>query len=66
MTAIEVRALAASEVGRLEQEEPPGRGFARAMWAAQAAGGSTLLVAWDGDRRHRDRPALARGTLRGL
>ena len=50
MTAIEVRALAASEVGRLEREEPPGRGFARAMWALQEAGGSTLLVAWDGDR----------------
>ncbi|MBM7412827.1 GNAT superfamily N-acetyltransferase [Clavibacter michiganensis] len=50
MTATEVRALAASEVGRLESEEPPGRGFARAMWAAQEAGGSTLLVAWDGDR----------------
>ncbi|CAQ02888.1 GNAT family N-acetyltransferase [Clavibacter sepedonicus] len=50
MTGIEVRALAASEVGRLEQEEPPGRGFARAMWALQEAGGSTLLVAWDGDR----------------
>ncbi|OUE20413.1 putative acetyltransferase [Clavibacter michiganensis] len=50
MTAVEVRALAASEVGRLERDEPPGRGFARAMWAAQEAGGSTLLVAWDGDR----------------
>jgi RimJ/RimL family protein N-acetyltransferase len=50
VAAIEVRALAASEVGRLEREEPPGRGFARAMWAAQEAGGSTLLVAWDGDR----------------
>jgi GNAT superfamily N-acetyltransferase len=50
VTAVEVRALAASEVGRLEQGEPPGRGFARAMWAAQEAGGSTLLVAWDGDR----------------
>ena len=50
MTAIEVRALAASEVGRLERDEPPGRGFARAMWALQEAGGSTLLVAWDGDR----------------
>jgi GNAT superfamily N-acetyltransferase len=50
VTAIEVRALAASEVGRLERDEPPGRGFARAMWAAQEAGGSTLLVAWDGDR----------------
>jgi GNAT superfamily N-acetyltransferase len=49
VTAIEVRALAASEVGRLERDEPPGRGFARAMWAAQEAGGSTLLVAWDGD-----------------
>ncbi|MDA3804201.1 GNAT family N-acetyltransferase [Clavibacter sp. CT19] len=50
MTAIEVRALQASEVGRLEQGEPSGRGFARAMWALQEAGGSTLLVAWDGDR----------------
>lgn len=50
MTAIEVRALAASEVGRLGRDEPPGRGFARAMWALQEAGGSTLLVAWDGDR----------------
>jgi GNAT superfamily N-acetyltransferase len=50
VTAIEVRALAASEVGRLERDEPPGRGFARAMWALQEAGGSTLLVAWDGDR----------------
>ncbi|MBM7389402.1 GNAT superfamily N-acetyltransferase [Clavibacter michiganensis] len=50
MTAIEVRALAASEVGRLERDEPPGRGFARAMWALQEAGGSTLLVAWDSDR----------------
>ncbi|RIJ56314.1 GNAT family N-acetyltransferase [Clavibacter phaseoli] len=50
MTAIEVRALAASEVGRLERDEPPGHGFARAMWALQEAGGSTLLVAWDGDR----------------
>lgn len=50
MTAIEVRILAAPEVGRLEREEPPGRGFARAMWALQEAGGSTLLVAWDGDR----------------
>ncbi|RIJ59540.1 GNAT family N-acetyltransferase [Clavibacter phaseoli] len=50
MTAIEVRALAAAEVGRLERDEPPGRGFARAMWALQEAGGSTLLVAWDGDR----------------
>ena len=50
MTAIEVRALAASEVGRLERDEPPGRGFARAMWALQEASGSTLLVAWDGDR----------------
>ena len=50
MTAIEVRALAASEVGRLERDEPPGRGFARAMWALQEEGGSTLLVAWDGDR----------------
>jgi GNAT superfamily N-acetyltransferase len=49
VTAIEVRALAASEVGRLERDEPPGRGFARALWAAQEAGGSTLLVAWDGD-----------------
>ncbi|MDO4098817.1 hypothetical protein [Clavibacter michiganensis] len=36
MTAIEVRVLAASEVGRLEQQEPPGRGIVRAMWAAQA------------------------------
>ncbi|QIS41108.1 GNAT family N-acetyltransferase [Clavibacter capsici] len=50
MTAIEVRALAASEVGRLEREEPPGRGFVRAMWELQEAGGSTLLVAWDGER----------------
>jgi GNAT superfamily N-acetyltransferase len=50
VTVIEVRALAASEVGRLERDEPPGRGFARAMWALQEAGGSTLLVAWDGDR----------------
>jgi len=50
VTTVEVRALAASEVGRLEREEPSGRGFARAMWAAQEAGGSTLLVAWDGDR----------------
>jgi GNAT superfamily N-acetyltransferase len=50
VTGIEVRALQAWEVGRLEQEEPPGRGFARAMWALQEAGGSTLLVAWDGDR----------------
>jgi GNAT superfamily N-acetyltransferase len=50
VTAIEVRALAASEVGRLERDEPPGRGFARAMWALQEQGGSTLLVAWDGDR----------------
>ncbi|RIJ50953.1 GNAT family N-acetyltransferase [Clavibacter lycopersici] len=50
MTAVEVRALAASEVGRLEREEPPGRGFARAMWALQEADGSTLLVAWDGER----------------
>jgi GNAT superfamily N-acetyltransferase len=50
VTAIEVRALAASEVGRLERDEPPGRGFARAMWALQEEGGSTLLVAWDGDR----------------
>jgi GNAT superfamily N-acetyltransferase len=47
---IEVRALAASEVERLEREEPPGRGFVRAMWAAQETGGSVLLVAWDGDR----------------
>jgi GNAT superfamily N-acetyltransferase len=50
VTAIEVRPLAASEVGRLERDEPPGRGFARAMWALQEAGGSTLLVAWDADR----------------
>ncbi|PPF59895.1 N-acetyltransferase [Clavibacter michiganensis] len=50
MTAIEVRALQASEVGRLGQGEPPGRGFARAMWELQEAGGSTLLVAWDGSR----------------
>jgi GNAT superfamily N-acetyltransferase len=50
VTAIEVRALQAEEVGRLERDEPPGRGFARAMWALQEAGGSTLLVAWDGDR----------------
>ena len=50
MTEIEVRALQAAEVGRLESEEPPGRGFARAMWALQEEGGSTLLVAWDGDR----------------
>jgi ribosomal protein S18 acetylase RimI-like enzyme len=47
---VEVRALAASEVERLEREEPPGRGLVRAMWAAQEAGGSVLLVAWDGDR----------------
>ncbi|MBP2457295.1 putative GNAT family acetyltransferase [Clavibacter michiganensis] len=50
MTPIEVRALAAPEVGRLERDEPPGRRFARAMRALQEAGGSTLLVAWDGDR----------------
>jgi GNAT superfamily N-acetyltransferase len=50
VTPIEVRALQASEVGRLLLLEPPGRGFARAMWALQEAGGSTLLVAWDGDR----------------
>jgi GNAT superfamily N-acetyltransferase len=50
VTGVEVRALAASEVERLEREEPPGRGFARAMWAAQEAAGSVLLVAWDGDR----------------
>ncbi|WP_228494506.1 hypothetical protein [Clavibacter sp. VKM Ac-2873] len=36
MTVIEVSALAASEVGRLEQEESPGRGFARPVRAAQA------------------------------
>ncbi|WP_445443291.1 GNAT family N-acetyltransferase [Clavibacter sp. km1a] len=50
MPGVEVRALAASEVERLEREEPPGRGFVRAMWAAQEAGGSVLLVAWDGGR----------------
>jgi GNAT superfamily N-acetyltransferase len=50
VTGVEVRALAASEVERLEREEPPGRGFVRAMWATQEAGGSVLLVAWDGDR----------------
>ncbi|WP_043671788.1 GNAT family N-acetyltransferase [Clavibacter michiganensis] len=50
MTAVQVRALAASEVERLEREEPPGRGFVRAMWELQEAGGSTLLVAWDGER----------------
>jgi ribosomal protein S18 acetylase RimI-like enzyme len=50
VSRVEVRALAASEVGRLERDEPPGRGFARAMWEAQEAGGSVLLVAWDGDR----------------
>ncbi|UDM14385.1 hypothetical protein LHJ48_03315 [Clavibacter michiganensis subsp. michiganensis] len=41
MTAIEVRVLAASEVGRLEQQEPPGRGIVRAMWAAQATASET-------------------------
>jgi GNAT superfamily N-acetyltransferase len=50
VTGVEVRALAASEVARLEREEPPGRGFARAMWALQEAGASVLLVAWDGER----------------
>ncbi|MFS4505587.1 GNAT family N-acetyltransferase [Clavibacter sp. Sh2141] len=50
MRGIEVRALAALEVERLEREEPPGRGFVRARRAAQEAGGSVLLVAWDGDR----------------
>jgi hypothetical protein len=39
VTAIEVRALQASEVGRLEQEEPPGRGFARAAEERVGAGG---------------------------
>ena len=49
-TGVAVRALAASEVARLEGAEPPGRGFARAMWELQETGDSVLLVAWDGDR----------------
>ncbi|RKS92924.1 acetyltransferase (GNAT) family protein [Microbacterium sp. AG790] len=46
---LDVRELAASEVDRIEADEPPGKGFVREMWRLQAAGQSVLLVAWDGD-----------------
>jgi len=46
---IEVRELAASEVDRIEAEEPAGQGFVRAMWRLQSVGDSTLLVAWVGN-----------------
>lgn len=46
--AVQVRALAASEVDRIEADEPPGKGFVRAMWRLQCDGASVLLVAWLG------------------
>ncbi len=49
-TSLQVRALAASEVDRIESDEPPGQGFVRGMWRLQSLGDSILLVAWLGDR----------------
>lgn len=49
-TSLQVRVLAASEVDRIEVDEPPGQGFVRQMWRLQSAGDSVLLVAWVGDQ----------------
>lgn len=46
---VEVRELSASDVDRIEADEPPGRGFVREMWRLQVAGDSVLLVAWVGE-----------------
>lgn len=46
-SAIVVRMLEEADVEVIEASEPAGRGFVRAMWAQQAAGASTLLVAWE-------------------
>ncbi len=46
--AVEVRRLTASELERIEADEPPGKGFVRAMWRLQREGTSVLLVAWVG------------------
>lgn len=46
---VDVRVLAQHEVAVLAADEPPGRDFVVAMWAAQQRGESTLLVAWTDD-----------------
>lgn len=43
---LQVRELTASDVDRIEADEPPGKGFVREMWRLQADGVSVLLVAW--------------------
>lgn len=45
---IVVRILEDSDIPALERAEPPGQGFARAMWRRQQQGDSLLLVAWVG------------------
>ncbi|TQK20810.1 acetyltransferase (GNAT) family protein [Microbacterium sp. SLBN-154] len=44
--ALEVRRLEAPDIESIEAREPPGQGFARAMWELQQRGESVLLVAW--------------------
>lgn len=46
---VEVRELSASDVDRIEADEPAGKGFVREMWRLQVLGRSMLLVAWAGD-----------------
>jgi GNAT superfamily N-acetyltransferase len=43
---IVVRVLEESDIPAIERTEPPGQGFARAMWRRQQLGDSLLLVAW--------------------
>lgn len=50
MAVVEVRPLSAEDVDAVAATEPPGRGFARAMWELQQRRDSILLVAWvDGE-----------------
>lgn len=42
----EVRRLEATDVERIEAEEPAGQGFVRAMWKLQRRDESVLIVAW--------------------